>query len=87
MFVDSVLHAQTKHIELDLYFVREKVLQGSMELRYVPSFDQIADIFIKALSNTRFFMVKSKLIHTKSEGGCQEIVKVLCTPTRVCHVY
>ena len=48
-----VLHARTKHMELDVFFVREKVLNKSLVVTHVPSVDQIADIFTKALSPTR----------------------------------
>ena len=34
---NPVLHARSKHIELDLYFVREKVLQGIIEVNHLPS--------------------------------------------------
>ncbi|XP_059599380.1 uncharacterized mitochondrial protein AtMg00810 [Vitis vinifera] len=35
--------AGTRHIELDLYFVREKVIRKEVEVRHVPSVDQLAD--------------------------------------------
>ena len=31
---NPVLHARTKHIELDLYFVREKVIQKEVEVHH-----------------------------------------------------
>lgn len=34
---NPVQHARTKHVELDLYFVREKVAQGSIIVRHIPS--------------------------------------------------
>ena len=46
---NPVLHARTKHIELDLYFVR-KVLQKKLEIRQVPSQDQVVNVFTKATS-------------------------------------
>ena len=47
-----VHHAQTKHIEIDIHFVRDKVLSGQLEIRYVPSTDQIVDRLMKSLSHT-----------------------------------
>lgn len=32
---DPVQHQRTKHIEIDIYFVQEKVLQKCIELRHV----------------------------------------------------
>ena len=58
---NPVLHARTKHIELDLYFVREKVLQKKVEIRHVPSQDQTADVFTKAISSSRFVDMRIKL--------------------------
>ena len=42
-----VLHAKTKHIELDLKFVREKVIQRKLEICHMPSQDQIVDVLTK----------------------------------------
>jgi hypothetical protein len=43
-------HARTKHIEVDFHFVREKVALGALEVRFIASGDQIADIFTKPAS-------------------------------------
>ena len=47
---NHVLHSRTKHMELDIFFVREKVLQQSLIVRHIPVVDQIADILTKPLS-------------------------------------
>ena len=47
---NPVCHARTKHLEIDLHFVRDKVLQQDLEVRYVPSCDQLADCLTKALA-------------------------------------
>ena len=44
-----VFHARTKHIEMHYHFVRERVLSGEVELQYVPTDRQTADIFTKPL--------------------------------------
>jgi histone deacetylase 1/2 len=58
---NPVLHSRTKHFELDLYFVREKALNKAIDLRHVPSADQLADCLSKAISKTRFIQHRSKL--------------------------
>jgi len=34
-----VLHAHTKHMELDIFFVREKVLNQSLYVTHIPAID------------------------------------------------
>ena len=58
---NPVLHARTEHMELDIFFVREKVLNKSLLVTYVPSIDQVADIFTKPLSPTRFETLRNNL--------------------------
>ena len=51
---NPILHARSKHIELDLYFVHEKVIQKVIDVRHVPSSDQTTYIFTKVVPNTKF---------------------------------
>lgn len=46
---NSTLHARTKHIEFDINFVRDKIKEKGLELRYNPTFDQIVDVHMKPL--------------------------------------
>ncbi|GAA0146675.1 hypothetical protein LIER_06572 [Lithospermum erythrorhizon] len=46
---NPVQHQRTKHVELDIHFVREKVALGHVRVLHVPSRYQIADIFTKGL--------------------------------------
>ena len=43
-----MFHARTKHIKIDVHFVREKVVNKEIEVRYVPTEKQTADILTKA---------------------------------------
>jgi hypothetical protein len=43
-------HARTKHIEIDFNFVRERVAQKLLSIRFICSADQLADGFTKPLS-------------------------------------
>jgi hypothetical protein len=49
MSKNPVHHRRTKHIELDIHFVREKVALGELRVLHVPSDKQFADIFTKGL--------------------------------------
>ncbi|KAH9686754.1 Disease resistance protein [Citrus sinensis] len=43
-------HSRTKHIELDVHFIREKVAPQCLKVQYISSSEQNADILTKALS-------------------------------------
>lgn len=70
-----VYHARTKHIELDAHFVHDRVLQKKLEVRYVPTADQIADCLTKGLASSRFQLLVDKLGVTSSPLGLRGGVK------------
>jgi len=51
---DSKFHARTKHIDIRYHFICEAVSDRKMEIHYVPSNENLADIMTKALGRTQF---------------------------------
>ncbi|RVW50763.1 Retrovirus-related Pol polyprotein from transposon RE2 [Vitis vinifera] len=64
LLANPVLHSKTKHMELDLYFVREKVMERKLVVNHVPTGDQVADVFTKPLSFRFFDKLRGKLTVT-----------------------
>jgi len=42
-------HRQTKHIDVKFHFVKEHMKKGEIMFTYIPSSDNLADLFTKSL--------------------------------------
>ena len=71
---NPVQHQRTKHVEIDLHFVRERVALGEVRVLHVPTTSQYADIFTKGLPTSVFTEFRSSLnvcgAPVKTVGEC-----------------
>ena len=58
---NPMYHSRTKHFEIDLHFLRDKVTKGELEINYIASKDQIADVLTKPLPYYKFSYFRNKL--------------------------
>ena len=61
MSVNLVHHDRTKHVEMKYRYVREMVQRRVVELRYVSTNEQIADVLTKPLGRGKFVYFRDKL--------------------------
>ncbi|KAL4560332.1 hypothetical protein LXL04_032482 [Taraxacum kok-saghyz] len=58
---NPIYHSRMKHVALDYHFVREQVTDGSLRVRHVNSYDQLADALTKPLTRSPFQRLRSKI--------------------------
>jgi histone deacetylase 1/2 len=87
MSSNPVHHKQTKHIELDIHFVRERVQLGDLRVLHVPTGEQFADVMTKGLPTSTFEAFRSSLCvapHQRQTAGGDKSI-YLCTLYTACN--
>jgi hypothetical protein len=56
-------HSRTKHIDIQHFFIREHAKNKDVEITYIPTTDQLADILTKATSKATFLSLRDRLMN------------------------
>nr|GEZ82682.1 retrovirus-related Pol polyprotein from transposon TNT 1-94 [Tanacetum cinerariifolium] len=73
---NPVQHSRTKHIAIRYYFIKEHVEKGTIELYFVKTDYQLADIFTKALPTDRFnYLVRRLGMRSLSPKELERLAK------------
>ncbi|GJY24474.1 hypothetical protein Tco_0398132 [Tanacetum coccineum] len=67
---NNVQHSRAKHIDVCYHFIKEQVENGIVELYFVRTEYQLADIFTKPLPRERFNFFYRKARYEKHVSGC-----------------
>lgn len=66
-------HARMKHVDIDHHFEREKILAGLLQVNFVPSDQQIADVLTKPVTPKNFAWFRRALrVVSFNELGAQK---------------
>jgi hypothetical protein len=69
---NPVNHSTTKHIEIRYHFIREHAANGTIEVSYVPTEKQLADIFTKPLNEAVFNRLVSEIGMLNPSFSCSK---------------
>lgn len=58
---NPVFHKNTKHIDTQFHFVREKIQSNEIAVEYCKTCDNVADIFTKPLARVKFELFRKML--------------------------
>ena len=58
---NPILHSRAKHIEIKHHFLRDYVQKGIFHLKFVDTYQQCIDIFIKLLAEDRSIFILKNL--------------------------
>ncbi|KAF2296275.1 hypothetical protein GH714_037211 [Hevea brasiliensis] len=65
---NPIFHSRIKHVEVDYHFVRDKVANKDLQVRYISSKDQVADVLTKPLPSSKHADLWMRLTILTSPG-------------------
>nr|GEX02151.1 hypothetical protein [Tanacetum cinerariifolium] len=79
-----IQHSCTKYIDVRYHFIKEKVKRGIVELFFVGTEYQLADLFTKALPEERFkYLVRRlEMVEEYAQVENDEFINIFCTPVQ-----
>ncbi|GJS33142.1 retrovirus-related pol polyprotein from transposon TNT 1-94 [Tanacetum coccineum] len=75
---NPALHSRTNHIDIRCYFIRDHILKGDIELHFIPTEYQLADIFTKPLDEPTFTRLKAELGMLNIDSHPDQTCSVWC---------
>ena len=59
---NPIKHQRTKHIDIKYHFIRDEISKGIVEISYIPSECNVADVFTKPVSSIRMNKFRNQLM-------------------------
>ncbi|KAM1556531.1 hypothetical protein TB2_040113 [Malus domestica] len=64
---NPVFHDRSKHIDTRYHYIRECITRKDVQVEYVKSQDQVADIFTKPLKQEDFIRLRNSISVTRQD--------------------
>ena len=74
---NPIHHARTKHLDVQLQFVRNSIENGVIELKYCPTDVMLADIMTKALAKEKHASMRRMIGMANTSPSPSEVISVL----------
>jgi hypothetical protein len=71
---NDVHHSRSKHIDIRYHFIRDEIRSGRVQVEWVPSDRQLADILTKALLPRIFIRLRDQVVFSQRPSLRAEVV-------------